>query len=86
LISIIIKNSIHLENHIKKMKYLLLAGLIALGMSADNDIKGPGNVVVNGKDNHINGKFNLLDGFKNLVKGDFNDIEGDKNNVKGDKN
>lgn len=56
------------------MKYFLLAGLIALGMSADNDIKGPGNVVVNGKDNHINGKFNLLDGFKNLVQGNFNDI------------
>jgi len=61
------------------MKFALLAGLIGVALCADNDIQGPGNVVVSGKDNHINGKINTVDGWRNVVKGDFNDIDGDEN-------
>ena len=56
------------------MKFPLLAGVIGLAYCADNDINGPGNVVISGKDNKIDGKFNTLEGFANLIKGNFNDI------------
>jgi hypothetical protein len=63
------------------MKFTPIACLLALAFAADNDITGPGNVVVHGKDNKINGASNTLDGFKNIVKGNFNDIEGDSNEI-----
>jgi hypothetical protein len=58
----------------QRMKFPLIAGLIGMAWCGDNQIEGPGNVVVNGKDNHIQGKENTVDGWNNKVKGDFNDI------------
>ena len=56
------------------MKFTPLACLLAFAIAADNDITGPGNVVIKGKDNKITGESNTLDGFKNIVLGNFNDI------------
>lgn len=71
------------NNQKQRMKFAFMAGLMGMAMCADNDIKGPGNLVISGKDNQIDGKENTVDGWKNKVNGDFNDIEGDKNDVKG---
>jgi hypothetical protein len=68
------------------MKFFLFAGLLSLAFCADNDIKGPGNVVKSGTDNHVNGQFNTLEGFKNFVSGKLNDIQGDSNEVEGNQN
>lgn len=68
-----------MENHYKiyhnqKMKLTLLAGLAGMAWCSDNDIQGPGNVVISGKENYINGKENTVDGWNNVIKGNFNDI------------
>ncbi len=60
-----------------KMKFALLAGLVGMAFCEDNDIQGPDNKVISGKDNHIRGKANTVDGWRNVVQGNFNDIDGD---------
>lgn len=40
----------------KTMKIVLLAGLIGVVMCADNDIQGPRNLVISGKENSISGE------------------------------
>ena len=40
----------------QRMKLALLAGMIGMAWCADDEIQGPGNVVVSGKDNNIKGR------------------------------
>jgi hypothetical protein len=60
-----------------RKQFLLLASLGFLASCQENDLNGPGNVVIHGTDNHVNGADNVLNGFENDIDGDINDIEGD---------
>ena len=36
----------------------------------DNNLRGPGNVVITGKRNDVDGADNKIEGFDNLIRGD----------------
>lgn len=59
---------------------------IGLAQDPDNNLQGPGNLVISGKRNDILGAFNAASGFDNVLRGNLNYAEGDRDIVLGNKN
>ena len=74
-----------------KLVGLILAAIIADGnckfsFGHPNDIRGPGNIVIDGVRNKMFGANNVVDGYDNTFIGSSNYARGNRNYMRGDFN
>lgn len=73
-----------------RSKSIILCGFIlfnyAFAQDPDNSLRGPGNLVIDGKRNDMVGAFNIANGFDNIFRGNLNSAEGDRDVIVGNRN
>jgi hypothetical protein len=73
----------------EKTVLLLLALLLTYGSAQgapENELNGPGNLVISGTGNVANGEYNVFDGSSNTAQGNENDFKGNLNTASGNEN
>lgn len=63
--------------------FLLANQGLTQGGPLDNNLRGPGNIVISGTGNDVDGRDNLLNGYDNNIRGNQDFVFGNRNRVRG---